>query len=393
VFQVLSKIRIFPIVIDSGASVSVSPCEEDFYEGIKSANDFKLSGLADDICVKGMGRVRWRVIDQNNQTASIDTVAYFVANAGVRLFSPQAYFQENGEGSLILSQKEIILTLKSNICLSIPFQQGNNLPFLFTTDLVPDPLENIPNDLKAHLSVVDQTNQNITGAQRELLLWHWRLGHIGFQWLQALMRERHDLPAHILTKAADTRNCIPPLCVACQLAKQTQRNTSTSTSQKLVTASNAIRNSNDVFPGSRISVDQYQSAFPGRLPDTAGRERFSSKFNGGTIFVDHGSGYVDMQHQVSLNAGETIMAKRKFERIAALFGVSIQSYHGDNGVFKSAELQAELTLRQQTMSFSGTGAHHQNGIAERAIQQTTLWARAMLLHALIMWPNQTKIDL
>jgi len=69
------------------------------------------------------------------------------------------------------------------------------------------------------------------------------------------------------------------------LAKQMQRNTSTSTSQKLVTASNAIRNSNDVFPGSRISVDQYQSAFPGRLPDTAGRERFSSKFNGGTILL------------------------------------------------------------------------------------------------------------
>jgi len=100
-----------------------------------------------------------------------------------------------------------------------------------------------------------------------------------------------------------------------------------------------------------------------------------------------------MQHQVSLNAGETIMAKWKFEYIDALYGVSIQSYHGDNGVFKSAEFQEELTLHQQTISFSGTGAPHQNGIAERAIQQTTLWARAMLLHALITWPNQTKIDL
>jgi len=95
----------------------------------------------------------------------------------------------------------------------------------------------------------------------------------------------------------------------------------------------------------------------------------------------------------SLNAGETIMAKRKFECIAALYGVSIQSYHGDNVVFKSAEFKEELTLHQQTMSFSGTGAHHQNGIAECAIQQTTLWARAMLLHALIMWPHKTKIDL
>ena len=156
-----------------------------------------------------------------------------------------------------------------------------------------------------------------------------------------------------------------------------QNNTSTSTPQKLVTASNAVRNSNDVFPGSRISVNQYQSAFPGRLPDTAGRERFSSKFYGGTIFVDHGSGYIDMQNQVSLNAGETIMAKRKFECIAALNGVSLKSYHGNNGVFKSAGFQKVLALHQQTMSFSGTGTHHQNGIAEHAIQKTTLWERAM----------------
>ena len=48
----------------------------------------------------------------------------------------------------------------------MPFKQGNNLPFLCTTDLVPDPLENIPGDLQAHLSDMDKTNQNITGAQR-----------------------------------------------------------------------------------------------------------------------------------------------------------------------------------------------------------------------------------
>jgi len=45
-----------------------------------------------------MGRVRWRVIDQNKQLASIDTVAYYFAKTGVWLFSTQAYFQENGVG-------------------------------------------------------------------------------------------------------------------------------------------------------------------------------------------------------------------------------------------------------------------------------------------------------
>jgi len=39
----------------------------------------------------------------------------------------------------------------------------------------------------------------------------------------------------------------------------------------------------------------------GKLPKNAGQETFTSKFNGRTFLVDHGSGYVNkMQHQVLL---------------------------------------------------------------------------------------------
>ena len=61
-----------------------------------------------------------------------------------------------------------------------------------------------------------------------------------------------------------------------------------------------------------------------------------------------------MQNQISFNAGGMILEKRKFECIADLYGVSIQSYHGDNGIFKSAEFQEELTLHQlQTTLWQG----------------------------------------
>jgi hypothetical protein len=43
--------------------------------------------------------------------------------------------------------------------------------------------------------------------------------------------------------------------------------------------------------------------------------------------------------------------------------------------------------------YSGTGAHHQNGVAERAIQTVTSWARAMLLHAVLHWPDQADLSL
>jgi len=40
------------------------------------------------------------------------------------------------------------------------------------------------------------------------------------------------------------------------------------------------------------------------------------------------------------------------------------------------------------MDFSGVGAHFQNGVAERAIQTVTTWARAMMMHQLQHWPDE-----
>ncbi len=40
----------------------------------------------------------------------------------------------------------------------------------------------INSDLKAlHSCVIQEKNQNLTPAQKELLKWHWRLGHMGFK--------------------------------------------------------------------------------------------------------------------------------------------------------------------------------------------------------------------
>jgi len=121
------------------------------------------------------------------------------------------------------------------------------LPFLFTIDLELDSLENISCYLQAHPSVVDQTNQIITGVQHELLLWYRRLGHMGFQ-LSAAKWHRCKL----FDKSAGALNCFAPLRAACQLARQTWHGTSTSMSTKVVTSSHAIHNPHDVFPGSRV---------------------------------------------------------------------------------------------------------------------------------------------
>ena len=46
-----------------------------------------------------------------------------------------------------------------------------------------------------------------------------------------------------------------------------------------------------------------------------------------------------------------------------------------------------MPIRQATSTFSGVGAHFQNGVAKRNLQTITLWARTMMMHQLIHWPE------
>ena len=64
----------------------------------------------------------------------------------------------------------------------------------------------------------------------------------------------------------------------------------------------------------------------------------------------------------------------------------IKGYHTDNEIFNSSEFMEELLKKQQKIRFSGAGASHQNGAAERAIKKVVTMARTMLMHAVIRCP-------
>ena len=69
-------------------------------------------------------------------------------------------------------------------------------------------------------------------------------------------------------------------------------------------------------------------------------------FSGGCVFIDHGSGYVRIRHQVAINATKTVKAKQTFEREAQSKGVVIKAYHNDNGIFNVSEFMEELLKNQ-----------------------------------------------
>ena len=88
-----------------------------------------------------------------------------------------------------------------------------------------------------------------------------------------------------------------------------------------------------MVPGQRVSVDHFQSTLPGQLYNSKGHTDDKDMFHCDLIFVDHASGYIQVLHQVTFSAHETIKDKFLYKRDAANYVVCIQAYHTDNGVF------------------------------------------------------------
>lgn len=172
----------FPIILDTGASVSISPIKEDFIGGIHELENETIRGFAHDLKISGYGRVRWKLKDVFNNEMVVETNALYIPEGDVRLFSPQAWFQENQKGTLLVdaSAATIYSPFDNSICTFF-HHRDNNLPMAFQDPQYEFGLEFgsfTSTDVK--LSVADEMNQNLTKAQKELLLWHWKLGHAGF---------------------------------------------------------------------------------------------------------------------------------------------------------------------------------------------------------------------
>ena len=89
-----------------------------------------------------------------------------------------------------------------------------------------------------------------------------------------------------------------------------------------------------------------------------------------------------------MGAGETVMGKTRFEQLCwNLAGVKVKNYHSDNGVYDATTFRNDCLAKDQSQSFSGVGAKHQNAVAERNIQTICYWAQHMMVHAAVHWPN------
>ena len=373
-----------PIVFDSGATVSVSPSRGDFET--LTAVTAHLQNISGHSPVIGEGIVRWTINDDDGHAHTIRTRAYFVPNARVRLFSVQAFLGQNG-GSFHIEGAKGFFHFNARQKLTFNTfgrDETSRLPIAYLTKAHDARKERVYN-------VLGPDNSNLTAAQKELLGWHFKLGHFHLQWIQRLTSTSRKGEQYIKVKGNGVSTCPLPHCAACRYAKAAVLPTPKGTLRAPPTEGNLKKDR--LVPGSMISTDQFVSSVKGRLHHTRGRERPEDAYSGGTVYVDDSSGFLFVRNQVSLRASETLRGKHKFKRYAATCGVNVTSYRGDNGVFRSREYVADLRRQKQSIRYSGVGAHHQNGVAERSIRTVSESARTMLIHAAMHWPKETNVNL
>ena len=74
-------------------------------------------------------------------------------------------------------------------------------------------------------------------------------------------------------------------------------------------------------------------------------------------------------------------------------GVVVSRYKTDNGMYTSIGFLDELKSTGQSITHSGVGGHHYNGVAENCIRNTVRMARTMMIHCAIRCPECSEKEL
>ena len=401
---------LFPVIWDSGASVCITYDKDDFVSFSPRSSLSSLSGFAagSGQKVQGEGMVAWDFCDLRGNIRTVYLKAYYVPKAKVRLLSTQTFLDTYHEETVAVTKEGATISgvhgdpeagplfaprnKASNLIISMgshPSRGLSNVNSINSISLYPESCS-----LASPVPAVARENINLSGAEKELLSWHERLGHIAFAKIQHLMKSGVLATSEAARRLQRSASLLQPLkCAACIFAKQRQRARPGQTT-KVNQARSGILRKNNLLPGQEVSVDHFLCSNKGRLFTSRGKTADKQMYAGGCIFVDHASSYIHIELQKTLSSHNTIQAKNAYEDHCRDHGIVPQKYLSDNGSsFKSREFTAHLEQFKQVTRFAGVGAHHHNGHAERGIQTIMSIARAMMIHAAIRWPDMADTSL
>ena len=180
----------FSIILDSGASISVTNDKDNFFSFTKvSPRHNNVMGVALGLKFSGFGEVLWGFLDEKGTLRSFKLPALYIPSATTRLLSTTSLLQSYSGELIEQTGRGMCLSGTSDgqrNAVEATINPNNNLPT--STGYSYGKVMEVANTLVNTVSTTDATNTNLGPADKELLRWHNRLGHICMRNVQFLMR-------------------------------------------------------------------------------------------------------------------------------------------------------------------------------------------------------------
>ena len=306
------------LIWDTGGSAGLTPFRSDFIDYVEC--DIDVRDVTKVNKVIGIGTTLHKFVDDAGNNIFLPCVSYHLPSTDVRLFSPQVYHQLYGGDSIVNGDKVVMRIAYNGLrkSITIPIDSGTNLPIVRNSFVFNTLKKKLAHNFRSALSatglntalnyfanvsvhravssvsrlngifssfpcVGGHENKNLSSPQKELLLWHWKLG-IGMQRVQKMMRSRtfedpfgrmQVQPPIIQSKFVSTASCTIPKCQSCELSRAHQRSPHVKRVQPNQDAEGAISR-NQLEVGDFVSTDQFVCRTPGCLPSGYGREKYRS---------------------------------------------------------------------------------------------------------------------
>jgi hypothetical protein len=336
------------VILDTGASLGISPHDDDLLDPLTPPRrPLFIGSMAIGLEVTGIGKLVNTFTANDGSEVTLISDGYLVPKSNARLCSPQRVLcQKRGIfGTFEGNEHEFSLLLDGSPSITAKYQRDSNLPVaMVLPGPQPQPTINLA-------GVLSEANQNLTFGQKLLLEWHGRFGHRKFASIQKVLR----LFPFTSQKLGAAAKCDIPRFSICEFAKNKRRPNHAQRTTTTAERDGALKKDN-LRAGAEVSVDHFESCLLGRTYDSYGKTT-SAQYVGGCVFVDHGSGYIQVINQVGFSAVETIRAKQSYEQFALSHGVIVPNYLTDSGAFK-AKIVNIINETQQRLHLCGTNAHH-----------------------------------
>jgi hypothetical protein len=235
-----------PIVFDTGATIGLSPYASDFIswdppEMLKGAS---VTVIAASTEVQGAGIVEWITCDDTGCKNSVKTRAFYIREARDRLLR-----KETQSGSFSMTPRGAVFTFPhTKHKLSFELSQGPDyfyeLPVAYPVS-PPSNQDMLLDQSFFNLNVLAESNINLSLGQKELMLWHFRLGHFHLEWIQRLLLHVQEGEADSVLPCKHKANtCSHPQCAACHYAKMKLRSTEETVERKVESKDGSLKAGN-----------------------------------------------------------------------------------------------------------------------------------------------------